>query len=865
MWQALRFTAFFFFLAFSQSGLAAVVEDVCPNELIKVGEALLARRGAPSTGETPSSLRTSAVASATMAGPVVDRETIAREAALFLVNTAYVGVTQNDTGVLRTPPTQMLLHRNRLRVLLGNDQRVPLHFLTDLEARSRRTILVGRALEEQLWELERTQQKEDPSFQPETVRQVVTVISKVLERKEVKPLTDFVLEHYQDALSILGVSNEVDDLRWKIIALVMQEKIDQDAPSEEMPQTFQAKAKARFFAIVRAAHNLVRRVPSWQTVSKEVLMALAASDHQPLDSRTIAQLTRLSYAFRDTSRRSTFTVHLNALISLEHDLAEVLTSYFRNYRAAVLLKKLLHDVACTDQERPLESYNLARQAMQWRLNDHPYVRHVVENGLVGNAEIYHPYLCVPLAVGRPISELEDPLLAAQALSQPILSALYEESRPVGLEAMVREWNVKAADRTLAEVEGILKKSAASAGANLLTRVVAKDPKYEELIGAALGPIVERLKKTGTGSVASSEKPKSGWADDPTEKEGKDKDPKKKKKDEDPLDPWFEAEEEGGSRRRDKQPASEPLDTEPIAFLLVQIQNYLGEESTKIDWSKVRAVPRANDKEKKNEGEAEKKADAWDSETEGSSSASKRRQQADFSVAYSWVDAVYELLNQRAEKVRDTDLEIEAKVETAKLGGDNATLYTTERVTAAQERQRLISTFLNVQHAIKACIMGQQAIRNRDANDDEISIDALRVAAFFLEKHRSLARFLSSHSHFDPSLRELWVRMFVHVASGHMDLNPRSPFPAPFVPVSVQSPMRRWLKIAGYSCAIVAVSIGGSMVLSLKGCAPEKPAVIQKAEPGGAEKAKPTVETPAGKETPPKPPRDPWDGENEFAK
>src|SRR5688572_10752399 len=193
----------------------------CPDELIRVGEKLRGERSPQRSRMTRAAAQALGMESL---GPTADgavpptpeeKLAAAKEAALFLIHSAYPA--KGEEGILRSSSPAMLLHRNRLRILLGEERKVPLSFLTDLESRTRRTSLAGRALEERLWNFERERLAKDPKFQPETVRQVVTVIAKVLERKEAKPLSDFVLHHYEDALSIVGVSNEVDELRWKVI------------------------------------------------------------------------------------------------------------------------------------------------------------------------------------------------------------------------------------------------------------------------------------------------------------------------------------------------------------------------------------------------------------------------------------------------------------------------------------------------------------------------------------------------------------------------------------------------------------------------------------------------------------------------
>ncbi len=777
----------------------------CPEELVRIGETLKGRTIGligPDVVVDPSK-------------KPVDKVAAAREAALFLIHSAYPTSPGVQEGILRSSSPAMLLHRNRLRILLGSARRVPLAFLTDLESRTRRTELAGRALEERLWNFERRRLNAEPKFQPETVRQVVTVIAKVLERKEAKPLSDFVLEHYEDALSIVGVSNEVDELRWKVISILAEEKLlSGDVKLETAPP-------ANWFSQIYSWGQNLRfwNRPQWKKVSKDLLMALAASDHQPLDREVVRGLQNIKSEIADPTRRHLYELHLGALIQREQELAESLVSYFRHYRAAALLKKILHDLACSDGQSPLESYSVARQAMQWKLSDHPYVRHLVESGLVGATEVYHPYLCVPLPLKRDVADIEDPVLAAQALTPEILNSLFEESRRVGLEALVREWDAKAADETLAEVEKLLKQSLASVGSKVLTSAAASDPIYERLIGPALAPILDRLKKSaGVGGETAVVIHGLDEGKSPTSSEG---------------DPWQEAEEQrtlengrsrgtGSTREREKdkdkpkekeekkprekekekESEKKPTTTkvmaqEPLSLLLKRVSDYLGPDSTRISWEEVlkSAVPEAE---------------------------ASLRKSDDFAATYAWVDRVYDLLNHRAEEIRGSDLELETLIETEKVSENGQTSsWTADRQKTLKKRDELIVTFLNVQHAIEACIIGQQGIRARAVTDDQISGDALRVAVFFLKKHRTLGRFLVNHANRDPSLRELWVRVFLRMASGHLDLSPGSPFPMPNPSEPVPSLWNRWGKIAAYGCSVLALTVGGSVVMMTKGCSVDR--------------------------------------------
>src|SRR5260221_129989 len=89
-------------------------------------------------------------------------------------------------------------------------------------------------------------------------------------------------------------------------------------------------------------------------------------------------LERLTFAgdgrIQDPESKSRLAAQLTLLIAKEQELAEAQVSYYRNYRAAAVLKKLLQGMACGDDRQGIESYNALRETLEISLNSHPYVR-----------------------------------------------------------------------------------------------------------------------------------------------------------------------------------------------------------------------------------------------------------------------------------------------------------------------------------------------------------------------------------------------------------------------------------------------------------------------------------------------------------
>ena len=202
--------------------------------------------------------------------------------------------------------------------------------------------------------------------------------------------------------------------------------------------------------------------------------------------------------------------------------------------------------------------------------------------------------------------------------------------------------------------------------------------------------------------------------------------------------------------------------------------------------------------------------------------------SDPSKSYAWANKVYEILDARAEKLAEAVRQREEAEYRATHFGEpiSSELPTAEHL--ASERLRLVQVFVDVEHAIEACGMAAAVQKKLTLTDDEAEEQALRAVLLFLKKHRHLAQFMASHVGNDPTLRELWLKLFVRVTNAHVAVpkNLNAGLAKGPTPLDQKPLWKKWLSIGGYTAGIGAAIFTGASILWLEWGTPPSPSTVK---------------------------------------
>lgn len=748
------------------------------------------------------------------------------------------------------PDERVQLYRSRFLALMAG-QDVPLQFLSMQEAASWRAEMLVTKLEEAVRRKEREKILAEPGWRPVGVQLLVQTIAQVVQTKELQPVTDFVHRFYHEAQSIVSLTNQIDEYKWKI-AVILAENMTMGTgtasatrqaptPSAPAPASQPASATARFLQMFHfggAADFL------GSDGEGKLLVSLSVPDEVILDEGTLRHFDAMC---RDSDTRlktrelkQRLMIILQQLRAKQLELIEVYVRYYEHYPVAMILTKLLKNLAICDNTAYVESYSIMREIVDLSLTRHPYVRAMIESGYDQGDRFYHPYLCVKLQMPVPPAQMDDSIIASQILHPRILRRLYEESMRYGAAATLRVLDPGAAERITAEVEvvarqiftGVTGRAVTVVGAAV--RASTPEPLYENLIGPALTPILSRVRTATEGPAAPATPATTPGAAPAT------------------TTPGATPPATTPAPQAPRQPLAVP-----IPELLARIQDYLKPDSQGIDWASF-PVPTAATAPS-GQGTAEAPAPA----------AGAQPPAGDYAQAYAWVNRVFGILNRRAADIMEMDRRREQALYEQRYQNKPLPdgLPTQDDVTRA--RHNLSQAVIDVIHAMEAGIQANLAAKNVAATADDIEALALDTVLFYLKKHTSLARFINNTAMAsttgtragvgnDPTLRELWIRLFVRVANAHFRVNngldPAAQLPARLGPEPRTMASRMW-SIAGYCLGTLAVGAVTS-VMFVRGCLPPSvpavppptspPAVSAPANPGttsGTERPAPGRTTP----------------------
>lgn len=634
--------------------------------------------------------------------------------------------------------------RGRLLGLVG-DAMLPLQYLEDVQDETMKDRLYGDLLQTGLSTWEAEKRAKDPGFLPETVGQIVNGVARAAERKELQPLLSFLRNYYEEALAAASLRNAVDELQWKLLGLVVEgaytdgSKLRRRWPIEWFADLFREWKP-------RPDHYLADPRDPAALAAKRLLVRMARAAGTPLTDEDFSAFEGLASRWdrRIPSRELQRQISevLEALRTRQRALVDARARFYRMYRAARVFQKVAGDMACGAPERPIESYNPLRQILDLSLAGHPYARAWIREYLKEAGSLYHPFLCKTQPVPEDLNGVTDPVLAAQILTPSVLAELFDESRTAGLTAQLAEADRRRYDAAVREWVSIGHRSTRNVLEQLLRTRAAKDPLYETLIGPALAPILDKWR---------AEYPADGRV---------------RRR---PL-PFVDT---TVYRRLAEQGAAKPALALPD--LVARIQAYLGPDNVRMNWdlfptelkdrlaeigvtSPRRRLMDDTDPDEEKEEELYPPVD-WYPDTDGA---------ARFEKSYAWVNKVFEILDERARQIALRDQR-----------------GPTDR---DPERNALVDTLIDVEHAIEGSLLAAAMEKRIELSDENAQTEALRVVVFYLRKFANLRVFVVGHAAHDPVLRELWVRLFLRMAQGHLDL-PRAvrPEPTPPTPPSDNKP------------------------------------------------------------------------------